>query len=87
MKNEYKIDYVSMHEDQDLGLRSFGFLIVALERGLRSARAGPLQFDSFQLFWIFSPFGIFWRRLGIYFGTPHRPFLTLKSLEHFLLSL
>ena len=50
MKNEYKIDYVSMHEDRVLGLQSFGFKLVALERGLRSARAGPLQFDSFQLF-------------------------------------
>ena len=50
MKNEHKIDYVSMNEDRDLDLQSFGNLRGPLERGLRAARAGSVQFAQFQLF-------------------------------------
>ena len=94
MKNEHKIDYVSMHEDRDLGLQSFGNLRGALERGLRAARAGLQQFASFQLFQIFVAFGIFWGRLWDVLGTPPVvfslfncletfPFLSLSFLSHF----
>ena len=60
MKNEHKIDYGSMHEDRNLDLQSFGNLSGALERGLRAARAGSVQFASFGLFQIFVAFRIFW---------------------------
>ena len=43
MKNEYKIDYVSIHEDGDLTQRSFGNKGGALERGSRRARAGSIS--------------------------------------------
>ena len=34
MKNEYKIDHVSMHGDRGLDQQNFGKKIGALERGL-----------------------------------------------------
>ena len=40
MKNEYKIDHVSIHGDRDLDLQNFGKKIVALERGLRLLERG-----------------------------------------------
>ena len=43
MKNEYKIDYVSIPDEGDMSLQSFGNNRGGLERGLRSARAGPVQ--------------------------------------------
>ena len=59
MKNEYKIDRVSMHEDRDLGQQSFRKQEGALERGSRPARAGLQQFVSFDCFDFLSAFGIF----------------------------
>ena len=67
MKNEYKIDYVSMREDRDLGLQSFRNLRGALERGLRAARAGSVQFANFGLFQIFVAFRIFWCDFGTFY--------------------
>ena len=43
MKNEYNIGYISMPDEGDTGLQSFQNNREALERGLRSARAGTEQ--------------------------------------------
>ena len=40
MKNEHKIDYVSIHEDRVKVKQSFGNIGGVLERGSRPARAG-----------------------------------------------
>ena len=50
MKNEYKIDYVSIPDEGDMGLQSFGNNRGGLERGLKSARAGPEQIAQILLF-------------------------------------
>ena len=42
MKNEHKIDYVSIHEDGDMTQRSFGEKGRALERGFGARSSGPI---------------------------------------------
>ena len=83
MKNEHKIDYVSMHEDRDLGLQSFGNIKGALERGSRPARAGSQQFASFGCFDIFSAFGIFFPTTLNFIWDPKTVYFSLQSLSRF----
>ena len=54
MKNEYKIDHVSMHGDRDLDLQNFGKKIGALERGLRPLERGLCSRGKNEFFRYFS---------------------------------
>ena len=83
IKNEYKIDHVSMHEDRDLIQRSFQNIEVALEQGPMSARAGPAsreQFFLFRYFFVGDIFGSVWDDFGAYFRPSSSGFLTHPSL-------
>ena len=59
MKNEYNIGYISIPDEGDMSLQSFGNNRGRLERGLRSARAGPVQNAQILLFRYLSV-GDFW---------------------------
>ena len=68
MKNEYKIDRVSMHEDRGMVKQKFKNIIGALERGLMAARAAPVQIASFGCLIFLLLLGSF----GSTFGTSFR---------------
>ena len=83
MKNEYKIDYVSIPDEGDMGLKSFGNNRGELEWGQKGARAGPEQTSCFAVLDIFA-WGALWATfgttLGLNLGPFHSPFLTHLSL-------
>ena len=54
MKNEYKLDYVSIPDEGDMGLKSFGNNRGELEWGQKGARAGPEQTACFAVLDIYS---------------------------------
>ena len=88
MKNEYKIDHVSMHEDRGLDQQSFGKRRGALERGLRPLERGPVSSSSVAFYDILREghFGDeIWTTLGLILSCFSSGFLSLLSLYLFLL--
>ena len=80
MKNEHKIDYVSIHEDREKVKQSFENIGGALERGSRPARAGSQQFASFGCFDIFFCFWDIFPTTLNFFWDP-RQYISHSSLS------